>query len=1021
MAYSVDEGGNGVHRVKLDPRLDFLLSLPQRDLEGLKRGEDAALHDLAGEIAAVREEIDRESGGEEAPDDAAERFERLQQRFFAPLTTGLFLPRDRGKPIPSREPYVSVFIRSDASAQDLNDLGAHVRSQACDLFTAFIPLSVIQRLEQSSTVHAIELARPLFPRLDFARTYTGIDTVQTGPPPVTGAGVIVGVIDTAFDVYHPGFRTAAGATRALFLWDQSLAPVGGESGPPTGIGLPGFMPAGGTFGVEYDQAAITAELAAAPPAYQTVRHGGTTDEHGTHVAGIAAGNGLGSLGGNFTGAAPSADIIFVSPRFNVPFTTGFADSTFVADAFSYIFARAAQLGKPCVVNMSLGDRQGAHDGSDLGERFLDARLTIPSRAITLAAGNDTGLGSHAAGMVPGGGTANLVLNYSAPPLGQTHRNDDLEIWYDGHDRFTVTVTGPMGAPNTVGPVAPGGNSTVVLSNGTQVRVTSVLGDPRNGDNLISVILTLPVGGALTGNWTIVLAGTTVLNGRFDGWIDVNNGGRGRWQAPFVQETALTISPPATARRPISVGNHEKVGPPPTIRASSSLGPTRDGRIKPEIATVGTNVMAPRSRNMNAVAPGALYVSMTGTSMAAPLVAGACAQLFECRGAAATWADLKQILTGRAVTAGIGAIPSNAFGFGFMRMTSACAQPATSVDVWLRDDAADTGIEPYTGPVVWLCPDIEVLDTAGNPVANPRHNPAARFNNRVRVTVRNRGTQPARNTEVFLYWADPATNIPFPAAWRSTGIYTGGAPNFTTQGNQIVVPLLAPGASTQVEFAWAPPAPGSNLSGDDHFCLQARLENEADPSGVGTGGFGSIGARNNIGLRNVHVQPNHTGAHAETGFYVVGSPNGDGLIITSDLAAGAVSVQLPVGLLPWRELALLEERGPRATYGCGDPKRDPLADERRKLAADEVERFTDIRGADGLLLADGVATVLGGPQAEIVAPCINITEGTRAPIRVTVADLDTDKERRFVHVAQLSAGARVGGFTLELRKGLRPDR
>src|SRR6185503_12038325 len=99
-----------------------------------------------------------------------------------------------------------------------------------------------------------------------------------------------------------------------------------------------------------------------------------------------------------------------------------------------------------------------------------------------------------------------------------------------------------------------------------------------------------------------------------------------------------------------------------------------------------------------------------------------------------------------------------------------------------------------------------------------HDPARRFNNIIRVTVRNRGTQPARNTQVFLYWADPATNLPFPVAWNSTGVFTG-APNFPQQGNTIVVPLLGPvGSSTdtvQVPFAWAPPAPGSNFRADDH--------------------------------------------------------------------------------------------------------------------------------------------------------------------------------------------------------------
>ena len=90
----------------------------------------------------------------------------------------------------------------------------------------------------------------------------------------------------------------------------------------------------------------------------------------------------------FKGAAPAASIIFVS-NLGSPDTALFADSTFVADGFAYIFARAAQLGRPCVINMSKSDNQGPHDGSALGEQFLDSLLLTPGRAITVLAGTRT--------------------------------------------------------------------------------------------------------------------------------------------------------------------------------------------------------------------------------------------------------------------------------------------------------------------------------------------------------------------------------------------------------------------------------------------------------------------------------------------------------------------------------------------------------------------------------------------------------------------------------------------------------
>src|SRR6185295_8171825 len=123
-------------------------------------------------------------------------------------------------------------------------------------------------------------------------------------------------------------------------------------------------------------------------------------------------------------------LIFV-PLMKPDPTTPVADSAGMLDGFSYVFARAAQLGKPCVINRSGSDNQGPHDGTTMGERFLDNLLLQPGRAITLAAGNSNNVRSHAAGDVPDGGSLDLVLNYSAG----ADKNDAVEIWYDGQDSF----------------------------------------------------------------------------------------------------------------------------------------------------------------------------------------------------------------------------------------------------------------------------------------------------------------------------------------------------------------------------------------------------------------------------------------------------------------------------------------------------------------------------------------------------------------------------------------------------------
>jgi len=120
---------------------------------------------------------------------------------------------------------------------------------------------------------------------------------------------------------------------------------------------------------------------------------------------------------------------------------------------------------------------------------------------------------------------------------------------------------------------------VPLGGGRSVVVTSVLNDPRNGDNLISVIGNIPGGRFVpAGAWIFALTGTTVINGRFDAWVDRNNRGFSAWQAPHLDATSMTLGVPSTARRPITVGAHNKAFPTPAITSFKRPRPDA-GRLR----------------------------------------------------------------------------------------------------------------------------------------------------------------------------------------------------------------------------------------------------------------------------------------------------------------------------------------------------------------------------------------------------------------------------------------------------------
>ena len=495
-----------------------------------------------------------------------------------------------------------------------------IRSQGTDcidfvnstLAVVYVPLSTVTPSTYTSYTYSA------VPKLYSLLDVTSMDAAGITPAgelPVLnnqGAGVIVGFVDTGINYTDSLFRNVDGSTRIIGIWDQTNNSdnsnnIENETAKP-------FSAFSALYGTQYTAEEINLALNSDNPASIVP----TRDEngHGTFLASIAAGNRDERAG--FSGAAPQASIAMVKLKPAKQYLRDFYLIRDGAEAYqendimmgvSYLYFLARKYSMPLVVCIPLGTNMGSHMGmSRLGQYLNQVSLSNGSAVIT-AAGNETGARHHFRAVMD----ADTDEVTAELRVGEREAGFSMELWAENMGAYTVGFISPTGeVAREISVPLRGENTVSFLLEQTQITVYTQIADVSAGSQFIFMRFENP----MSGIWRILIRNSLDIRETFHIWLPVRG---------FISDETYFLRPdpdtiitdPGNARYPITVTAYDHTKN--SIYIHASRGYSLSGRIKPDLAAPGVNILG-------ASVSGRRLTRMSGTSVSAAHLAGAAAIL-----------------------------------------------------------------------------------------------------------------------------------------------------------------------------------------------------------------------------------------------------------------------------------------------------------------------------------------------------------------------------------------------------------